>query len=181
MPRCSGRQLIVIRSLAEKINCPLTSSAGRLFDAAAALTGVCAQASFEGQGPMMLEACYESGMSAIDLPLNENDGIWLSDWQPLLAMLMDDSLSTKQRSGCFHLSLAGVILEQAKQARMIHNVTDIGFSGGVFQNRMLTELAADLLESEGFIVNIPEVIPMNDAGISFGQIIEYMYTTDKTI
>ena len=52
-------------------------------------------------------------------------------------------------------------------------VTHIGLSGGVFQNRVLTEQAASLLESDGFTLSIPEDIPLNDAGLSFGQVIEY--------
>lgn len=165
----------------KNINSPLTSSVGRLFDAAAALTGVCAQASFEGQGPMYLEARCSDAATAIDLPLNDGNGIWLTDWLPLLAMLMDDSSSIASRSSCFHASLASVILQQSNQARKQHNITDIGFSGGVFQNRVLTEMAAELLESSGFSVHIPATIPMNDAGISFGQIIEYLFTIHKTL
>ncbi len=163
----------------KRINTPTTTSAGRLFDAAAALTGLCTNASYEGQGPMYLEACYAESAAVLDLPLTDTNGIWQLDWLPLLSMLIDDGLTIAQRSGCFHASLARSILHQSLQAREQHGITDISFSGGVFQNRVLTELAAELLEASGFSVHIAKTIPLNDAGISFGQIIESMYQAGK--
>ena len=59
--------------------------------------------------------------------------------------------------------------------RAEHDVNVISFSGGVFQNRILTEQAFTLLSDDGFLVHLPELIPVNDAGISFGQVIEYGY------
>ena len=73
----------------------------------------------------------------------------------------------------FHHSLAHCILQQAKYLREKQNVNTVSFSGGVFQNRVLTERAIVLLTKEGFDVCLPELIPVNDAGISFGQVIEY--------
>jgi len=64
-------------------------------------------------------------------------------------------------------------LQQSRQARSSQGVSDIGLSGGVFQNRVLTEQAVALLENDGFNVILPEAVPVNDAGISFGQVIEY--------
>ena len=69
--------------------------------------------------------------------------------------------------------MAETILQQARQARTAHGISDIGLSGGVFQNRALTEQAVALLENDGFRVMLPEAVPVNDAGISFGQVIEY--------
>ena len=77
------------------------------------------------------------------------------------------------RSACFHASMADVILQQARQARIVHGTRCVGLCGGVFQNRILTERAFSLLENDGFTVSLPETIPVNDAGISFGQVIEY--------
>jgi len=73
----------------------------------------------------------------------------------------------------FHASMAQVLLDQARQVRSTHAVTHIGLSGGVFQNRVLTELATGLLEADDFTVHFPETIPINDAGLSYGQVIEY--------
>ena len=157
-----------------RLNTPQTSAAGRLFDAAAALTGLCLEASFEGQGPMALEAACHNEADAVELPLLQDEtGLWLTDWEPLVPMLLDDTRTVSERAACFHASMAHSLLQQARHAREAYGVTRIGLSGGVFQNRVLTEQAANLLESDGFTLSIPEDIPVNDAGLSFGQVIEY--------
>jgi len=157
-----------------RLNTPQTTSAGRLFDAAAALTGLCSEASFEGQGPMLLEAMCLGELPAVELPLSrDNSGLLIADWEPLLDMLMDASRPVAERATLFHASMAKTVLQQSRQARISHGVNRIGLSGGVFQNRVLTELVVNLLENDGFKVMLPEVIPVNDAGISLGQVIEF--------
>jgi hydrogenase maturation protein HypF len=158
-----------------RLNTPQTTAAGRLFDAAAALTGLCNVASFEGQGPMLLEAsCGHAQVDPVSLPLlRAATGLWVSDWEPLLPLLLDESLPVMQRAACFHASLASTLLAQALQARESHGIEHIGLSGGVFQNRILTENACRLLTAAGFDVALPEHIPVNDAGISYGQVIEF--------
>ena len=157
-----------------RLNTPQTTSAGRLFDAAAALTGLCAEASFEGQGPMLLEAVSQGNGIPVELPLSRDEaGLLMADWEPLLDILMNEIRPVADRSTIFHASMAETILQQARQARTAHGVSEIGLSGGVFQNRVLTELAVALLENDGFSVTLPETVPVNDAGISFGQVIEY--------
>jgi hydrogenase maturation protein HypF len=157
-----------------RLNTPQTSAAGRLFDAAAALTGLCTKASFEGQGPMLLEAACTVSAAPVTLPLSVTaDGLWLSDWAPLLPVLLDGKRPVSERAAVLHASLADTLLLQARQARTQHGVNRIGLSGGVFQNRVLTEQAIVLLENDGFQVHLPEEIPVNDAGLSFGQVIEY--------
>ena len=155
------------------INCPVSTSAGRLFDAAAALIGLGLEASFEGQAAMQLESISEPVDEWIDLPLRRDaDGLWRADWAPLLPMLMDASLTVAERGSLFHASLARLMLIQAINIRNQHGFCRVGLSGGVFQNRLLTEQAASLLAQEGFEVLLPYEIPTNDAGISYGQIIE---------
>jgi len=157
-----------------RLNTPQTTSAGRLFDAAAALTGLCSEASFEGQGPMLLEAMCQANQTSVELPLSkDDDGLLIADWEPLLDILMDESRLVAERASLFHNSMAKTVLQQSRQARTSHDTNRIGLSGGVFQNRILTEQVVTLLENDGFSVMLPEDIPVNDAGISFGQIIEY--------
>jgi hydrogenase maturation protein HypF len=157
-----------------RLNTPQTTSAGRLFDAAAALTGLCSEASFEGQGPMLLEAMCFGELPAVELPLSkDNSGLLIADWEPLLDILMDASRPVAERAALFHASMAETVLQQSRQAHTLHGVDRIGLSGGVFQNRVLTEQAAALLANDGFSVMLPEDIPVNDAGISFGQVIEF--------
>ena len=203
---CPAETGLLKQAWHKQINSPLSSSVGRLFDAAAALTGIVQFADFEGHAPMWLEAAsgepdfntdWSCGFypplpgrerdfneaqivtaravteSAIDLPLTRNtEGLWLSDWAPLVSMLQDKRLTISARSRCFHASLALTLVKQAKQIRAEHGFIAVGLTGGVFQNRLLTQYATALLRSEGFSVYSPERIPGNDAGISFGQIIE---------
>jgi hydrogenase maturation protein HypF len=155
------------------INCPVSTSAGRLFDAAAALIGLGLDASFEGHAAMRLESLSESVDEPIDLPSHRDaSGLWRADWALLLPMLMDDSLSIAERGSLFHASLARLICTQAINIRNEHAINKIGLSGGVFQNRLLTEQATKYLALEGFEVFLPTDIPANDAGLSYGQIIE---------
>jgi hydrogenase maturation protein HypF len=159
------------------LNSPTSSAVGRLFDAAAALCGACTHASFEGEGPMRLEAEASSASGqVIELPLQRDDsGFWRTDWAPLLPMLGDNAVPVAERAASFHLSLAQALVEQAKQLRAQTGIQSVGLSGGVFQNRVLAEATIDRLYASGFNVNLPRRVPVNDAGLSFGQIIEFLH------
>jgi hydrogenase maturation protein HypF len=157
----------------KRLNAPQSSAVGRLFDAAAALTGVHTHSSFEGQGPMLLEAACQGEAQPMALPLaRHRNGILETDWAPLLPHLLDEQSSVGARAMLFHASLAQALLEQALQIRAEHGDFHVGLSGGVFQNRVLTELAQSLLVQHDFDVRLPERLPCNDAGISAGQIFE---------
>jgi len=170
----SNRELLK-QAWQQKINSPQSTSVGRLFDAAAALCNIQAQVSYEGQAAMELESLCKKAEPIIELPLKHIDNCYISDWEPLIDMLQDSSISINQRSALFHGSLALNILNQAKTIRDEFAIDKVSFSGGVFQNKQLTECALNLLETNGFKVSIPKVIPMNDAGISFGQLIEFAH------
>jgi len=162
----------------KKINTPQTTSVGRLFDAAAVLAGVRTMASFEGQGPMELEALCanlkeDHGEHHITLPLQKIDGLLQTDWQPLLKELLNIDIDVAEKAILFHDSLAQAMLQQALSIRQNTGVNIISFAGGVFQNRVLTERALALLSAADFEVCLPELIPVNDAGISFGQVMEF--------
>ncbi|MBT8133165.1 MAG: carbamoyltransferase HypF, partial [Gammaproteobacteria bacterium] len=168
-----------------EINTLATTAVGRLFDAAAALSGVCKTASYEGQGPMQFEALSDSdgvlSSDYVELDLVYDDKLLISDWKSLIPAMLDSALSVADRALLFHHSLAHNILRQANVFRDRYGVSMVGFSGGVFQNRVLTEKVIALLVDEGFEVCLPELIPVNDAGISFGQVMEYgfKYKADK--
>ena len=159
----------------KKLNTPTSTAVGRLFDAAAALTGQCLTASFEGQGPMWLEAVAGEAAEPISLPLLEqSDGLLRTDWQPLLACLGDEQIPVSERAAVFHSSMAEALVNQALRVREGHAVQAVGLCGGVFQNRRLTEECVSRLEQEGFEVVLGERLPVNDAGLSFGQVVEYV-------
>jgi hydrogenase maturation protein HypF len=153
-------------------NCPRTSSAGRLFDAAAAMLGLVSHSSFEGQAPMALEAAASGDADPLFLPFSRREGLWVSDWEPLLDVLKDTTLTVAERAGTFHATLAKVVIDQARAIRAEHGVSRIGLTGGVFQNRLLCEGVARLARDDGFTVHVPERVPCNDAGLAFGQLIE---------
>jgi len=156
-----------------KLNCPQTSSVGRLFDGAAALLGLVSRASYEGQAASHLEAISGGGGEPIALPLSRcANGIWESDWRPLLNCLMDARLTTSGRAAMFHATLAEMLLAQARAVRDQYGQFRLGLTGGVFQNRQLCELVLSGAERDGFLAFIPERLPCNDGGLSFGQIVE---------
>jgi hydrogenase maturation protein HypF len=169
---CPFDSALLRRAWENRWNCPRTSSAGRLFDAAAALLGLVYHASFEAQAPMALEAACVGDADPVSLPLEQCDGVWTSDWAPLLAQLRDSGASVGESASLFHASLAGALVDQARAVRTAHGVSHIGLTGGVFQNRVLCERVVRLAEEDGFEVFIPERIPCNDAGLSFGQLME---------
>ena len=172
-PDCPQGIELLRRAWEKRINCPITSSVGRLFDAAAALIGVAHNSTYEGHAAMRMEAMSETGAEAIPLPLSKNSaGVLVSDWSPLLPFLMNTEVSTAERSSVFHASLAAVIATQAKAIREKYGITSVGLSGGVFQNRLLAEQALSALVKLGFDVYLHEEIPSGDGGVSFGQIIE---------
>jgi hydrogenase maturation protein HypF len=156
-----------------RLNSPQTTAVGRLFDAAAALTGLNYRSDYEGQGPMMLEAACTGAGQFVPLPLRRNkQALWETDWAPLLPLLLDEHRTVAERAGAFHTTLAHALLAQARAVRAERGELTVGLGGGVFQNRVLAELTRQLLWENGFDVRLAERLPCNDAGISYGQVIE---------
>ena len=88
-------------------------------------------------------------------------------------MLLDQTKSPADRARCFHETMALSILQQAQRLRDHHGEFAVGFAGGVFQNRLLTERAIDLLQHQGFRCYLPEQVPVNDAGLCYGQVVQF--------
>ena len=161
------------------LNSPQTTAIGRLFDGAAALTNIIHQTSFEGQGPMLLEAAALQGnATAINLPMHKDPaGIWRSDWSPLLPQLLNKKKTVADRARCFHETLAQLVLQQAKKIQAEYGDFAVGLCGGVFQNALLTERVITLLQEHSVRVYVPQQIPVNDAGLCYGQIVEHFGLT----
>ena len=156
------------------LNCHETSAAGRLFDAAASLVLDIHATSFEGQGPMQLEAIAADEGPLVELPLSPDDhGILRADWRPLLPMLTDASVPPAQRAAGLHLSLADAIARIADWMREVREIECVGLTGGVFQNDRLASAARSALAARGFVTAMPERLPCNDAGLSYGQVVEF--------
>jgi hydrogenase maturation protein HypF len=158
--------------LQHRIQCPMTSSVGRLFDAIAALIGLRQTNRFEGQAAMALEFALDSGFSdeAYPLPLSGNfPGVRL-DWQPMVeAILLDiaQAVPAGRISAKFHYALVEGLIEIAKRAGLPHVV----LSGGCFQNRYLLEHAVIRLHQEHFLPFWHRSVPPNDGGIALGQVV----------
>jgi hydrogenase maturation protein HypF len=147
---------------------PLTSSAGRLIDAAAAVILGIDRADFDGQAAMRLEAAADrSAKGWYEFPLSEGELPEL-DWRPLFAGLLADQRRGVEPSVMamrFHRSLAHGILRVCKHWREMPAV----LSGGVFQNKLLTELVAEM-HDESQPLGLPGIIPPNDGGLAAGQL-----------
>lgn len=153
--------------LRQGLNCPRTSSLGRLFDAVAALAGLQAQAGFEGQAAMALEFAAESAGPAAGFPwaLADRDGCLVADPQPMLEALLRGRQDPAERARRFHAGLADLALAWARHA----GLGQVVLAGGCFQNALLTALVTERLTAEGFQVHRHRLLPPNDGSISAGQ------------
>ncbi|AGK57356.1 (NiFe) hydrogenase maturation protein HypF [Hyphomicrobium denitrificans 1NES1] len=164
------------RMIATKLNSPLSSSAGRVFDAVAAVLGVYAEAtSYEGQAAIEIEALAERGLgSAGDgYPCDIEEGAplligWRAMWTALLRDLADGT-AREIIAARFHIGLAKAVGRAACQLAARHGVETVALSGGVFQNRILLGAVAQLLRDAGLLVLKPRRFPANDGGLSLGQ------------
>lgn len=161
------------------INAPLSSAAGRLFDAAAAMVLGVLETSFEGQGPMWLETVARDGAPFPALPVRyDAAGLQRIDWAPLLPVLCDSSRPARDRAGAVHSALVDVIVRLSEAERSRGGAAVVGLTGGVFQNRRLSEQAVAALEARGFRVLLAGRVPCNDGGLSYGQVAEFLGRSD---
>ena len=164
----AGERKVLEGMLRRGLNSPLTSSMGRLFDAVAALCGVCEKASYEAEAAMRLEGAFRGPGDPYPFEILPGSPLRISP-APLLEEVLRDRADPALVSGRFHAGVAGMILEVARAAREKAGVETLALSGGVFQNRVLTESTRPLLEREGFRVLFNERVPANDGGLSLGQ------------
>ncbi|MBL8217393.1 MAG: carbamoyltransferase HypF [Bryobacterales bacterium] len=158
-------QVRLLRQMLQQgVNSPITTSAGRLFDAVAALSGAATTNAFEGQAPMHLEAAIlgSETADAYPHPLRNTGGTLVLDWAPMLEELLASREDAPRR---FHLTLAAWITAVARELA----VPRVVLSGGCFQNAWLTNAAIARLESAGHRVFTHQRVPPNDGGIALGQ------------
>jgi hydrogenase maturation protein HypF len=163
--------------LAKGINSPMTSSAGRLFDAVASITGLRQITRFEGQAAMELEFALEDfeadesyHLEIIEPTGSEAETSAVVDWATMIEEIINDirqGIPTGLISGKFHNALAEAIVAVAGY----FNEERVVMSGGCFQNRYLAERSIHLLREEGRQPYWHQRIPPNDGGIALGQII----------
>jgi len=153
--------------LASGINAPLTTSAGRLFDAVSAICGICRHSTFEGQAAMMLEHAAGGELGEpYPFKLSETDGALVLDWRPAIACIIreKDARIVARR---FHTTL----VEMIRAIAAFVGCSRVVLSGGVFQNALLLAQTRRALLNDGFEVYSHQRIPPNDGGIALGQIL----------
>ncbi|MGA8849727.1 MAG: carbamoyltransferase HypF [Dehalococcoidia bacterium] len=190
---------VIKRQIERKINSPLSSSMGRLFDAISALLGVRGEIDYEGQAAVELEmaalASYGKEPSSViarpvpsevrelDEAISSNNesypyrivedkGIRIVRLRDLLSAVIEDlrqGVSKGRISVKFHNTVAQMINEMCHLIADETGITQVALSGGVFQNRLLLRKTISLLESSGFQVFTHRQVPCNDGGISLGQ------------
>lgn len=168
---------MIKKMLAEGINAPLTSSAGRLFDAVASILGLRERVAFEGQAAMELEFLADTDEPGkYDFAFGDS----ILDWEPMLRELISDMDSGGRPaiiSAKFHNTLVEMMAAVANKI----GVESVALSGGCFQNRYLLEHAVERLRRDGFRVYWHRRIPTNDGGIALGQIAAVANTAQNPV
>lgn len=166
-----GTEPPLLRQMLQKgIQTPRTSSVGRLFDAVSAITGICGEASFEGQAAMELEFAVDPGINdhyTYDV-VHLSDEPFVVDWEPMIREIVSDAqkqIAPSIIATRFHNTLAEIIVDVARRV----GETRVILTGGCFQNRYLTEVAVRGLTAAGFLPYWHQRIPPNDGGIAIGQ------------
>ncbi len=175
-PEHAERFPALAQMIARGVNCPQTTSMGRLFDAAAALLGICQYNAFHAQAPMELEAqaCLAADETqAYDASIQDGaDGILVIQSSDIIRALVEDRHRRTSISVCaarFHNAIAHATLTVCERLRARSGLSTVALSGGVFANRFLTERLVSLLERQGFTPLLNAAVPPGDGGISLGQ------------
>ena len=155
------------------VNAPVTTSMGRLFDAAAALCGMRPTVNYEGQAAIELEAACDSserGRYPIDL-VSDAQAFVLDPRETIRALVADVRAGTAVGviASRFHAAIARGTVDVCVRAASAHGTDLVVLSGGVFQNRRLLESASAGLDGAGLRVLTPALLPVNDGGIAYGQ------------
>jgi hydrogenase maturation protein HypF len=176
---------IIKQQVRQKINSPLTSSCGRLFDAISALLGVRGEIEYEAQAAIELEmlaceAADETGVYPFSM-IKENGLTIIKLGNLLSAVLQDlqDGVARARIAARFHNTVARMIKELCKIISHETGLSRVVLSGGVFQNRLLLRKAVHLLEAEGLEVYTHRQVPTNDGGISLGQAVIANFSPDQ--
>jgi hydrogenase maturation protein HypF len=163
---------LIQEMIAKRINSPLTSSLGRLFDGVAAIAGLRSRVSYEGQAAMELEMAAQNENEPFYDYSCDGDGPWRIPPAPIVRAVAQDAgkgCTVGLISAKFHNTLVRLFGDLCDRIRATHGLKRVVLSGGVFQNaRLLTGLAREL-ETKGYEVFSHRRVPTNDGGIALGQ------------
>jgi len=177
-PAMTDNKDILFQMIDRKINSPLTSSMGRLFDGVSALIGICRFAGYEGEAAIGLEKIiagteYIAKRKYSFKYKNENE-IIIIDWEPVIKGIVEDfkkGVDKPEISIKFHNAICDMIKETCNLLKKKYKIEQVCMSGGVFQNKYLSSRIKPMLEEEGFGVYLHRNVPTHDGGIALGQVV----------
>jgi hydrogenase maturation protein HypF len=174
----AGELALARHQIRRRVNAPLASSMGRLFDAAAAVLGLRLESAYEGQAAMELEAAAaraagsEDGMHPLPFPVRRDGEVPVLDPVPLLAVLAQErarGASVDELAARFHDSLASAVAHLAAELSAARGLHAVALGGGCFQNARLLASVRRRLEAFGLEVLAPSALGPNDGAVSYGQ------------
>lgn len=171
---------ITTTMIERNLNSPRTSSMGRLFDAAAAVLGICGKATYEGEPAIELEAAAWRALGGKTVRLDDNHaGVFTSaddspilDPQPLIEALLNGieaGAPVDRLALGFHIAITHATTHVACEICEREGLDTVALSGGVFMNRLLLQLLTHELKDAGLAVLVPHAVPVNDGCIAYGQ------------
>ncbi|MBK7326948.1 MAG: carbamoyltransferase HypF [Propionivibrio sp.] len=164
---------LVADMLQRQLNCPRTSSMGRVFDAAAGMLGLCSVMKYEAQAAILIEQAASRHIEKHGWPQALQSGWTISgggqlDLLPVLASL-DGAEDAELAAARFHATLVAALAEWVGQAAESTDLKVLACAGGCFHNALLTAGLTKTLEQRGIIVLVPERVSPGDAGVALGQ------------
>ncbi|HXV65214.1 MAG TPA: carbamoyltransferase HypF [Vicinamibacteria bacterium] len=164
----------IVEMIQKKIHSPLTSSAGRLFDAISSLIGLRRLSSYEGQAARELEWLCDRRLSEPPYPFALDAASGIVDTRPLIRAVMEDrrrSVAPEEIARRFHRTMVRIVVDVCEKLREARGLSRVLLTGGVFQNVLLLEATVPALASQGFEVFRHRLVPPNDGGLSLGQVV----------
>ncbi len=173
--RWEAENVDLLRKMIELgVNAPLTSSAGRLFDAVSSIIGICDRSTYDAQASIELEmAADETERGRYPYHISEEGTSLVIDPGETIRSIVADvkkGLSAGTIAARFHLTFVGIIVDMCRRLGRSSGLDRVALSGGVFQNRFLVERVIPALQGAGFTVYFHSTVPPNDGGIALGQV-----------
>jgi hydrogenase maturation protein HypF len=166
------RKQIILQMITKRVNSPLTSSLGRLFDGVSAIMGIRNKVSFEGQAAMELEMMADEGFHAsYEYGWSSGDPIQIPT-APIIRGVVEDIINKRglaEISAKFHNTLTALFSDLCDNIKKDIDLNRVVMSGGVFQNSILLAGLIKSLKARGFEVFAHSMVPTNDGGICLGQ------------
>jgi len=166
---CAEDRVTLRLQLEKKINTPMTSSMGRLFDAVSALAGVRQKVNYEGQAAIEFEAMADSAEAGQYVFGVESGRVRVGSVVEALIKDVMAGIPTSKISARFHNGLAEAVRETVQKISRETSLRSVVLSGGVWQNITLLQKTISLLSKDGFEIYIHREVPTNDGGLSLGQ------------